>query len=71
MILGVFLARKSYPWIKYLAVLLIVAGVAVFMYKDQKPGASDDHALGWGEILLVSMHLASCTKTKVGHSLSI
>lgn len=54
MILGVFLARKSYPWIKYLAVLFIVAGVAVFMYKDQKPGASDDHALGWGEILLLT-----------------
>ncbi|XP_072020094.1 solute carrier family 35 member B1-like [Amphiura filiformis] len=55
MILGVLVARKSYPWIKYLSVLLIVAGVATFMYKD-KGGktTADDHLLGWGEILLLT-----------------
>ncbi|KAK3740315.1 hypothetical protein QZH41_000880 [Actinostola sp. cb2023] len=34
MILGVLLARKSYPLTKYLCVFLIVAGVALFMYKE-------------------------------------
>jgi len=34
MILGVLLARKRYPLVKYLCVLLIVLGVALFMYKE-------------------------------------
>ena len=34
MILGVLLARKKYPLAKYLCVLLIVTGVALFLYKD-------------------------------------
>lgn len=34
MILGVLLARKRYPLIKYLCVMLIVCGVALFMYKE-------------------------------------
>ena len=34
MILGVLLAKKKYPLIKYLCVMLIVCGVALFMYKE-------------------------------------
>ena len=34
MILGVLLARKKYPLMKYICVLLIVIGVALFFYKD-------------------------------------
>ena len=57
MILGVILARKSYPWLKYLSVVLIVSGVAAFMYKD-KGGKVEEHPLGWGEILLVCETIA-------------
>ena len=35
MILGVLYARKSYPLKKYLFVMMIVAGVVLFMWKDQ------------------------------------
>lgn len=55
MILGVLFARKRYPIQKYLFVLLIVIGVAMFMYKDKQPSKADfEHTLGMGEILLVS-----------------
>ena len=45
MILGVLLGRKSYPLRKYLFVLLIVAGVAMFMYKDGKVTTKDSDSL--------------------------
>ena len=55
MILGVTILRKKYPLAKYLCVLLIVSGVALFLYKPNKSSAvSDDHVFGFGEILLVS-----------------
>ena len=54
MLLGVTLLRKKYPPAKYLCVLLIVAGVALFMYKPKKGAGSDDHVFGYGELLLVS-----------------
>ena len=34
MILGVLIAKKRYPLAKYLFVLMIVTGVAIFLYKD-------------------------------------
>merc|ERR1719341_2467404 len=34
MVLGVLIGRKKYPALKYLFILMIVAGVALFMYKD-------------------------------------
>merc|ERR1719322_1587461 len=52
MILGVLFGGKRYPLLKYLFVFLIVAGVALFMYKD-KPKSSTETALGIGEILLL------------------
>jgi len=63
MLLGVFLAGKRYPLAKYLCILMIVAGVATFMYKDGK--ATDDDSMfdfGIGEILLlVSLTLDGLT----------
>lgn len=54
MILGVTLLKKKYPLAKYLCVLLIVGGVALFLYKPNKSSAlADDHVFGFGEILLV------------------
>jgi len=57
MVLGVLLARKKYPWLKYLFVLMITAGVAMFMYKPSKVQAVSDTStvFGWGEFLLVSV----------------
>jgi len=52
MVLGVLVGRKSYPLIKYLFIMMIVAGVALFMYKDQA-AVADDNGLGVGELLLI------------------
>ena len=55
MILGVLIAKKRYPLQKYLFVMMIVAGVALFMFKDKAPAkGAADHAYGMGELLLVS-----------------
>ena len=55
MILGVLIGRKKYPILKYLFVVMIVIGVALFMYKDGKTTekSSDDGVIGIGEILLL------------------
>ncbi|RMX57542.1 hypothetical protein pdam_00005749 [Pocillopora damicornis] len=55
MILGVLLARKRYPLLKYLCVFLIVCGVALFMYKENKKQVSNDSGswIGFGELLLL------------------
>ena len=59
--MGVTLGHRSYPVIKYLIVLLIVVGVAMFLYKD-KGGANVVEGqtklfniLGIGEFLLVRL----------------
>ena len=51
MVLGVLLGRKRYPILKYLFVFLIVAGVALFMYKDKKDATTTDMSIGIGELL--------------------
>lgn len=54
MILGVTILRKKYPLAKYLCVLLIVSGVALFLYKPkQSLTTTDDHLFGFGELLLL------------------
>merc|ERR1719195_1440220 len=54
MVLGVLVGRKRYPLLKYLFILMIVAGVAMFMYKDKAAKASSDGGLvGVGELLLL------------------
>lgn len=53
MVLGVLIGNKKYPLLKYLFILMIVIGVALFMYKDGKVNTSvDDQHIGIGEILL-------------------
>ena len=54
MVLGVLVGRKRYPLLKYLFILMIVAGVAMFMYKDNKmSGSSDGGLVGVGELMLL------------------
>lgn len=57
MLLGVLLAHKRYPPLKYLFVLLITAGVAMFMYNPRKAArhataVGSDTAVKFGEFLL-------------------
>uniref|UniRef100_A0A8C4JAJ0 Solute carrier family 35 member B1 n=1 Tax=Dromaius novaehollandiae TaxID=8790 RepID=A0A8C4JAJ0_DRONO len=68
MLLGVTLLRKKYPLAKYLCVLLIVTGVALFMYKPKKGAGSDDHIFGYGELLLLlSLTLDGLTGVSQDH----
>lgn len=59
MILGVLLGGRRYPIAKYLFVLMIVVGVALFMYKEQS-ASSYSSSFGWGEILLVRIWQCLC-----------
>lgn len=55
LIAGVLFAHKSYHWRKYMYILLIVFGMAVFLYKE-KPGTHDKgFNFGSGEGFLVSI----------------
>lgn len=54
MLLGVLIGRKSYSIQRYCFVLLIVAGVVLFMMKDGKTsGVANDQMVGIGEVLLI------------------
>jgi len=56
MLLGVLVGRKRYPILKYIFILMIVVGVAIFMYKDKTVaanGASLGDNIGVGELLLI------------------
>lgn len=78
MILSVLFGRKSYPFKKYCFVLLVVIGVALFMYKDSKSSTSSS-IFGVGELLIfislvmdgltaaVQERMRSESKTKSGH----
>uniref|UniRef100_A0A1I7XPZ2 UAA transporter family protein n=1 Tax=Heterorhabditis bacteriophora TaxID=37862 RepID=A0A1I7XPZ2_HETBA len=50
LVFGVLFAGKKYYWRKYLFVIMIVIGVAMFLYKDKN--TSGDKQIGLGEILL-------------------
>lgn len=52
LVMGVLLGNKSYHVARYFMVLSIVAGVVLFMYKDD-PAAKSDVGFGVGELLLV------------------
>ncbi|NXD70391.1 S35B1 protein, partial [Eolophus roseicapillus] len=68
MLLGVTLLRKKYPPAKYFCVLLIVAGVALFLYKPKKAAGSDEHVFGYGELLLLlSLTLDGLTGVSQDH----
>ncbi|XP_034947462.1 solute carrier family 35 member B1 [Chelonus insularis] len=54
MLLGVLLGKKSYPMKKYFFVTMIVLGVILFMYKDDKmPTKQSDNQTGLGELLIL------------------
>lgn len=55
MILGVLIGNKKYSAQKYVCILMIVIGVALFMYKDGKgkAAAANESMFGIGEILLI------------------
>nr|CAD44563.1 endoplasmic reticulum UDP-Glc/UDP-Gal transporter [Xenopus laevis] len=68
MLLGVTLLRKKYPLTKYLCVLLIVFGVALFMYKPKTGSGDGDHTVGYGELLLLlSLTLDGLTGVSQDH----
>lgn len=50
---GVLFGGKKYPALKYFFVFLIVAGVALFMYKDKPQNSSEGPGIGLGELLLI------------------
>ncbi|CAD5224670.1 unnamed protein product [Bursaphelenchus okinawaensis] len=52
LVAGVLFAHKSYHWRKYMYILMIVLGMAIFLYKE-KPGThTKGYSFGWGEGLL-------------------
>lgn len=63
LILGVLLGKKHYPAIKYLIVLLIVMGVAIFLYRNDNKDVTTTEVHSWrlfnflglGEILIVRL----------------
>lgn len=64
LIFGVLFAAKKYHWKKYVFVLMIVVGVAIFLYKD-KAGASRGRSMfsfGMGEFFLVNSFLSFVSK---------
>ncbi|XP_058036260.1 solute carrier family 35 member B1 isoform X2 [Ahaetulla prasina] len=69
MLLGVTVLKKKYPLSKYLCVLLIVTGVALFMYKPKNVGSvGDEHVFGYGELLLLlSLTLDGLTGVSQDH----
>ncbi|XP_032285068.1 solute carrier family 35 member B1 [Halichoerus grypus] len=68
MLLGVTLLKKKYPKAKYLCVLLIVAGVALFMYKPKQVVGMEEHTVGYGELLLLlSLTLDGLTGVSQDH----
>lgn len=79
MVLSVLLGNKSYPFKKYCFVLLVVIGVALFMYKDGKTSSANSSIFGYGELMIlislvmdgltaaVQERMRSESKTKSGH----
>lgn len=52
MILGVLIGNKRYDLKKYVCIVMIVIGVALFMYKDGKVSSVNEETVGLGELLL-------------------
>lgn len=60
LIFGVLLGHRSYPILKYFIVVVIVIGVALFLYQDNGTTQQDNgkqwrlfHFVGIGELLVV------------------
>ncbi|KAJ6633281.1 Solute carrier family 35 member B1 like [Pseudolycoriella hygida] len=52
MVLGVLIGNKRYDLKKYICIVTIVIGVALFMYKDGKTSSVNEETVGLGELLL-------------------
>ncbi|CAB3401244.1 unnamed protein product [Caenorhabditis bovis] len=63
MVFGVLFAHKSYNIRKYLYVILIVVGVAMFLYKDKKSTVENQY--GTGEVLLIISLAMDGTTTSI------
>lgn len=63
LILGMLWAGKKYGLKKFLCILIIVIGVALFMYNPEKASKNtNESSLGWGEMcLLISLTLDGFT----------
>lgn len=62
MILGVLVGRKRYTFSKYVAILIVVVGVGLFMYKDKNNIKASQSTFGTGELfLLLSLTLDGLT----------
>ncbi|CAN7983772.1 unnamed protein product [Ixodes hexagonus] len=53
MLLGVLIGGKRYSLSKYLSILVVVLGVALFIYKDGKASQTSQGLTGTGELLLL------------------
>lgn len=54
MIFGVLFAHRRYPFRKYMYVMSIVLGVAIFFYESgKKHSVEEQKEIGYGEGLLV------------------
>jgi UDP-galactose transporter B1 len=64
LLFGVLFASKRYHWRKFLYITLIVAGMAIFMYKPKHSGKFDVLNFGKGEaLLLLSLFMDGVTGT--------
>jgi UDP-galactose transporter B1 len=71
MLFGVIFAHKRYHLRKYFYVLSIVAGMALFLYKDEHASQSDLFQFGSGELLLLGSLLmdgfTGATQDRIRH----
>ncbi|KIH46329.1 UAA transporter family protein [Ancylostoma duodenale] len=63
LVFGVLFAGKKYSWRKYIFILMIVVGVAMFLYKDKK--TTTEKQIGIGELLLLLSLTMDGTTTSI------
>jgi drug/metabolite transporter (DMT)-like permease len=71
MLSGVLFAHKRYPWRKYFYVLMIVFGMAIFLYNPQKSNGSNFQFSGGEFLLLLSLLMDGATgavQDRIRHS---
>ncbi|KAK6029510.1 UAA transporter family protein [Ostertagia ostertagi] len=69
LIFGVLFAGKRYSWRKYVFIIMIVVGVAMFLYKDKK--SSTEKQIGIGEVLLLLSLTMDGTTTSIQDRINI
>ena len=61
MVLGVLYGRKSYPLKKYFFILMIVCGVALFVWKDGRSTSNDSSQVSGYVLLMLSLAMDGFT----------